>query len=662
MNSIENNNFILYLKSENELKALRRIQKSIGRNVKIKDLRQIDLLTEINSARSIGKKSLDLLIKYIDLDTNIVNDNLNRIKQNSTPRYSKQYYFYRLLTKLNLKESRNNLERLIKSKKEFNISELTRKEIEFNIIKNIDNLLVNLNDRERIIFSSYYGYKTKVCTLEETATELAKLEKKGRITRERVRQLVLRVKGKILENNIFNLKDLIKYLEKIQNQGFHVLFPELDKLFTDTVKTKKLDISGDRLNQFLADFTGKDYDYYKTPEVILKNNFDKDQLNEIFLEQPYGINEDLFHSEVKTLFGFDDLGVNSAIKYMDDNNLIIHKNNKIYPLTLTGIEEVAHICLKFPKGIFWRDIYEILNNSPSKNSFPLDRLIADHKVGDNIYLWLCAKGTHKHINYLKHKENKNEIIKSVYDILLKKNTKALRLTEVYNYIKSNKLLKNFNLDYHELRAFIKIYGKEKGIFWKGRSSVDTISLNKNFNYLKNKDNILDIINKSSTAIHEKQIIKLMDRGTDIKNLISLHGEELLKEKKVMRVGPKLWYNYDKSLKLCDINLLKEETNKLFIKYNTISLHYITNYLNTKLKLALSYYYYDSIFETMDKDLKLFFYNSYISINNEKFTSEKIYKNYFQDNLNLDENVKYLASAHKIAISPQQFINAKYNYV
>ncbi len=662
MNSIENNNFILYLKNENELKALRRIQKSIGRNVKIKDLRQIDLLTEINSARSIGKKSLDLLIKYIDLDTNIVNDNLNRIKQNSTPRYSKQYYFYRLLTKLNLKESRNNLETLIKSKKEFNISELTRKEIEFNIIKNIDNLLVNLNDRERIIFSSYYGYKTKVCTLEETATELAKLEKKGRITRERVRQLVLRVKGKILENNIFNLKDLIKYLEKIQNQGFHVLFPELDKLFTDTVKTKKLDISGDRLNQFLADFTGKDYDYYKTPEVILKNNFDKDQLNEIFLEQPYGINEDLFHSEVKTLFGFDDLGVNSAIKYMDDNNLIIHKNNKIYPLTLTGIEEVAHICLKFPKGIFWRDIYEILNNSPSKNSFPLDRLVADHKVGDNIYLWLCAKGTHKHINYLKYKENKNEIIKSVYDILLKKNTKALRLTEVYNYIKSNKLLKNFNLDYHELRAFIKIYGKEKGIFWKGRSSVDTISLNKNFNYLKNKDNILDIINKSSTAIHEKQIIKLMDRGTDIRSLISLHGEELLREKKVMRVGPKLWYNYDKSLKLCDINLLKEETNKLFIKYNTISLHYITNYLNKKLKLALSYYYYDSIFETMDKDLKLFFYNSYISINNEKFTSEKIYKNYFQDNLNLDENVKYLASAHKIAISPQQFINAKYNYV
>ncbi len=661
MNSIENNNLISYLKNENELKSLKRIQKSIGRSIKIKDLRNIDLLSEINSARSIGNKSLDLIIKYIDLDKNIVNDNLNKIELNSPPRYSKQYNFYKILSKLKLEQSHKNLDILIKSKVEFKISELTKKEIENNIIENINSLFNNLNQREKIIFSSYYGYKTKVLTLEETADELAKQEKKGKVTRERIRQIILRIKEKVLENNSFNLKDLTKYFEDIQNQGFHDFFPALDKLFTDTVRTRKLDVSGDRLNQFLADFTGKDYDHYKTPEVILKNEFDKELLNEIFLEQPYGINEDLFYSEVKTLFGFDNLGVKSAIKFMDDNNLIIHKNKKIYPLKLSGIEEVAHICLKFPKGIFWKDIYEILNNSPSKNTYSTDRLVADHKVGDNIYLWLCAKGTHKHINFLKYKENKNEIINSVHSVLLKKNTHALRLTEVFNYIKSNKLLQHLNLDYHELRAFVKIYGKEKGIFWKGKSNVDTISLNKKFNYLRNKDDILNIINKSSTAIHEKQIIKLMNRGTDISSLVSLHGEELLKEKKVMRVGPKLWFNYDKGLKFCDINLLKEETDKLFIKYNTVSLHYITNYLNTKLKLALSYYYYDSIFETIDKDLKLFFYNTYISIKNEKFTSEKIYKNYFQDNLNLNENVKNIESTYKIAISPQQFINAKYNF-
>ena len=61
----------------------------------------------------------------------------------------------------------------------------------------------------------------------------------------------------------------------------------------------------------------------------------------------------------------------------------------------------------------------------------------------------------------------------------------------------------------------------------------------------------------------KQIIKLMDRGTDISTLIPLYGEELLREKKVMRVGPKLWYNYNRGLDLCDINLLREETTKLF---------------------------------------------------------------------------------------------------
>ena len=217
------------------------------------------------------------------------------------------------------------------------------------------------------------------------------------------------------------------------------------------------------------------------------------------------------------------------------------------------------------------------------------------------------------------------------------------------------------LTYHELRAFIKIFGREKGIFWKGKSNVDTVSLSKNFNYLKNKDNVLDIINKSSEAIHEKQIIKLMDRGTDMTELISVHGVALIREKKVMRVGPKLWFNYEKALKLCDINLLKEETIKLFDRFNTVSLYYITIYLNTKLNLALSYYYYDSIFETIDKDLKLFFSNSYISKDNVKFTTEKIYKEYFQDNLDIHANVKNIASVQRIAVSPQQFVNAKYYY-
>ena len=57
------------------------------------------------------------------------------------------------------------------------------------IIENIDYILEKLNE-EKFIFSTYYGYKTKVLTLEGTADELFKIENKKRLTRERVRQLI----------------------------------------------------------------------------------------------------------------------------------------------------------------------------------------------------------------------------------------------------------------------------------------------------------------------------------------------------------------------------------------------------------------------------------------------------------------------------------------
>ena len=58
------------------------------------------------------------------------------------------------------------------------------------------------------------------------------------------------------------------------------------------------------------------------------------------------------------------------------------------------------------------------------------------------------------------------------------------------------MLKGIDIDFYELRALVKIYGKEHGIYWNGKSSVDTISLEKNFKYITQKQNILKIINKS----------------------------------------------------------------------------------------------------------------------------------------------------------------------
>ena len=64
---------------------------------------------------------------------------------------------------------------------------------------------------------------------------------------------------------------------------------------------------------------------------------------------------------------------------------------------------------------------------------------------------------------------------------------------------------------------------------------------------------------------------------------------------------------------------------------------------------------------MSRELNLYFYNSYISQKDTKFTSEKIYRDYFKNELDLKENIRNVGYSHKIAVSYEQFVNAKYNF-
>ncbi len=619
------NNLIFYLLNSNEQKSLRRIENKLERKIKIKDLLTEELLTDCRNQRSIGAKTIELIHQYSNPDA------INEL--------------------INSKESRD-----IEITNDTDPSLIEKK-----IIENIDYILEKLNEREKFIFSTYYGYKTKVLTLEGTADELFKIENKKRLTRERVRQLILIIKNKVRLNSLFNNTELKNYLINIQSIGFHQKFELLDDFFTDTVKNRSKDITGDRLTQFLADLTNVDYDHYKTPELLLKKDFDPQLLNEIFLELPFGIDEEIFKLELKSLFGFDNDVAKSALKFMDDEKLIHHEKNKIFPLKLNATEEISHIVLKFPKGIYWKDIYEILNNSPSKNSFSMKRLVADYKINSNQNLWLSAKGTHKHLKYLRFKQENKIILDTIIKIFENKKLKTLKLIEVFNSIKTRQLLKGIDIDFYELRALVKIYGKEQGIYWNGKSSVDTISLEKNFKYITQKQNILKIINKSEEAIHESKIVKMLNVGSDISSIVSLHAEQLLNEGKVMRIGPKLWFNYQKSLDMCDINLISEKLDYLFTSFDVVSVTYFMDFVNKELNLAFSFYYYDSLFKILSKKFKLYYFNSYLCKDKINLTSEKIYKDFFNENNDLDENIKNINLKHRIAVSKRQFVNARYYF-
>ena len=99
------------------------------------------------------------------------------------------------------------------------------------------------------------------------------------------------------------------------------------------------------------------------------------QLKEIFAETPSPTDRENFKNQVMEIFGYKEKTAFEAVKYMEKNKMIKILNNQIYPTTLNKTEEAAHIVLKFPNGIFWKDI-EIQNNEDGKPFIVINQFYA----------------------------------------------------------------------------------------------------------------------------------------------------------------------------------------------------------------------------------------------------------------------------------------------
>ena len=624
--NLHKDNRLLFYLSKDLFNSLTRIENVLNKNVCIKDIaeKKIDF-DDLKLKKSIGRKSIFLLEHYNNFE---------------------------------------NLEELILSRPDLsrkNLIEINSEEIEKMILEDIEDLRNNFNKRNKIIFDCQFGYKRDILTLEKTAEEVSKNEN-IRLTRERIRQIASRIKRQISHKNPRNNFKIKKYLEEKQGEGFHKLFPKLDEVFTDTDLHNSKDIKQDRLTTFLECYCGVKEGSFVTPERELKGNFNPGQLEEIFSEVPSPIEIADFNQDVQEIFGYNLDMASEAIKFMNENNLIKIYKDKVYPIKMTKHNEAAHILLKFPNGLFWKDVYLIMNESFTANSHNLNRPTPGMELNRNESLYLSDKGTYKHIKFLEVKSNADEICKNTLSVLKGKNSKSMKLIHVHNIIKKNNVKPSCNIGYFNLRAIIRDYGSKHGIFFKGRSSVDSVSLEKDFKYLTGKDNIYNIIKNSEKAIHEDDIFRLIKRSKEQNQgmLISMWAEQLLSEEKVMRVGPKLWYETNKGLQMCNISILLENLMKLFDKYEVVSVNYFTKYINQKMNLAFSYYYYDSIFKIFSTKKDLFYSNNYLCKKKIDIGTKIIYQKYFHKDLSLGENVKRVDNLG-IAVLKTQFLNSAYYY-
>ena len=142
-----------------------------------------------------------------------------------------------------------------------------------------------------------------------------------------------------------------------------------------------------------------------------------------------------------------------------------------------------NILLNYPDGLHWKKIAEIGNNSYSRNSWSTERIMGDFSLNmtSNSKIYLCERGTYRLLQFCPEISNREKIIDFFTNYLKKNNKTQMAMETIYKDLIKERDFNNIN--FYDVRAIIKIFGKERGIFHSGRSGTNTVSLDKNIKFI-----------------------------------------------------------------------------------------------------------------------------------------------------------------------------------
>ncbi len=615
-------------------------------------------LNEFLKFKNFGKKSLEEIkenLSKLDLDkyNDVVISNWEAIREahiykiklseiasnNQKLRGFKGYIFKDYKS---FKEEYFKLER-IKINKNLNSTELEKL-----IIDDIEEIFLVINDKMNALFRGRYAYLEDYKTLET-------LGKKFGVTRERIRQNERDLNRSLSKLGKIDKNSLIEYFKKYEFISFHKLFPHLDKNFTDTAKGTA-EITGDKLVIFMENYCGVDKEYFKTPERELWH-FDKEKLREIFLFVSSGTDYEKFIEIIKENYGYNEFVAKSAIEFMEKKELINIKDQKIFPIDLKKNSEVVNILLNYPDGLHWKKIAEIGNNSYSRNSWSTERIMGDFSLNmtSNSKIYLCERGTYRLLQFCPEISNREKIIDFFTNYLKKNNKTHMAMETIYKDLIKERDFNNIN--FYDVRAIIKIFGKERGIFHSGRSGTNTVSLDKNIKFISLKSKIKEIIDSSAGEINRNDLIEKLQK-TDEDLPIETHLSDLVDEMKIFRISPGTYLNLNDAIKLCDKDEVKLVLDKELNNYEFITSGFIREKINNDLGFNLSNFYYDTLSRILAKENNWFYGSNYLSKKTEKkMNVDKYIKDIYDENLSTNEN--YQEISKKIGISKQYFANIVY---
>jgi hypothetical protein len=444
------------------------------------------------------------------------------------------------------------------------------REIDQILLDDVEEYLFSLDDESRGIIRSRWGFHCKPETLEELGLQY-------RVERERIRQREQVINANFLRTLRIHPDVLRRNIMRDSTLDFQVLLNNLSSCFENER------CFYDFLEILCQTEKGE---IFRLVHPDVKTTF----LDAYFCENTSPVNREMLIGELASNYGYArDQAINVLVELQKKSRLKIISND-VSPINLGKAEAVAHILLNHPNGLPWKDIAKIINQNGCCSTHMNENRPSASYLGESDYVYLCGRGTYRHINFLDmSKIDVTHIMDSILEYFLVSNTDSIHLNDFYHQAKPD--IKA--IDYFDLRHVVRSFCSEYGFYFNGQSSVDGLGITANFVRVTQQKLILEIMNKANGAITKVEVAERL-RSKSLGHA-NFYLDKMIEEGQVVRIDNMMYTTPDKAFANIDaesilhlMNSIMGDTSKI-IESDVFRLK-----VNSALNLAYTKYFYAAL--------------------------------------------------------------------
>jgi hypothetical protein len=455
---------------------------------------------------------------------------------------------------------------------------LTCSGLEAILIDDMERYLAGLSDGDALVFRSRFGVGQASKTLADLGMVLG-------LSGERIRQIERELFDEFRLSVRASGPELQRYLTSRLSADLSKLLPAVEGRFTD----KR------RFLRFLERLSGAERGAFE--EVQLAGALDLRQVSEYFAWKPSPCPFEEFGAELHREFGLNAVQVREYVDRLASAGVVEVDpiTDVIMPRALPKGVALAHELLPHSEGLHWRDVSRRINRRGTCSS-PFSEARTGMEFTDNPHIYYCGNGAYRHVRFSPIDEDCiPEILEATREALQQSNRPSLGLLELVEIIGSRHLI-----EYYELRRVVRDFGTAFGIYFTGRSRVDTVSLSETPDHVTATDQVLRAVTESESGLTAGEAASVL------RSKCSTHAAALLcqleREGSLIRVDRGVYMSREHALAGIDVQQLEQAIRDVVLSTGKpVEASVLQEAVERKIGLSRSKYFYGSMAQVMSRE-------------------------------------------------------------